>query len=191
MTNDLTDLSSILVRNEMTIGMWFFLYLTYYRRHDAVVAYQKMEREFYGKKLLTADERAQLFERGFVTDKGAEAGKYRYQVEEPFFKLFIPISQSSMELVNMYPAYATSSNGKKMPLLGVKTQQIQMMYEAAIGSNKEKHLFILDQIEYGKNNNFIFMKIDTFINQQMWDDIAALRGISPTGEHKSHTEHDF
>lgn len=187
----MTDVNTMLVKNEITIAMWFFMYLTHYKGHADIVAYQKMTLAEYNSKLLTEQEKERLFKDGWVVDKGEAAGQFRYELQPKFFKIFIGINQATAELISTYPAWVEDSKGIKRPLLGVSTQHIQMYYESAIGSNRELHEFVIDQINYGKANQFTFMKIDTFINQEMWNSIYEMRTGTDSIIIKNKEEYDF
>ena len=84
------------------------------------------------------------------------------------------------ELFEAYPQFATLSNGSVVTLRGVSKhfnslEDAYYRYGKCIKYNNDLHKEIIDLVNWGKDNNIICQSMSSFIINNNWHDLKALR----------------
>lgn len=83
------------------------------------------------------------------------------------------------ELFEAYPQFG-SINGSVIPLRGVSKkfdslEQAYFKYGKSINFNPEKHKYIIELVEWAKDNNILNCSLASFIVNNGWCDLEALK----------------
>lgn len=127
--------------------------------------------------LITLDELKDLQNRKFIKkseDGGWTAGSALVDMMEgkDIYEMF-------NEFFNIYPSFV-NIKGKRAPLKIVDSRKVAILYEAALKSSSH-HEMIMD-LEYGKDNDLITMKIDAYLTSKFYLTLREERNASVNTE---------
>lgn len=124
----------------------------------------------YDRKPLTGAEISRLLELEYIVKQRNGT----FTVGDGFASLFIDKYKAADEFWNAYPSFITI-NKKRVPLKSIDFRIFRDKYFTAINGNVIEHTKILSILEYAKDQDFTFTKIETFISSKQWKEIQKER----------------
>lgn len=115
-----------------------------------------------------------------VPQKGQAFDPYTIPINKNFIKnLYRASYELGKELFEVYPQF-NNINGSVIPLRGIAKKYDSLddayrHYAKSIRYNPEVHNNIIDLVKWAGNNNLINCSLATFIVDQKWNDLKALK----------------
>ena len=112
--------------------------------------------------------------------QGTSFDPYSIPINKNFIKnLYRSSFEMGKELFEAYPQFG-SINGSVIPLRGVSKkfdslEQAYFKYGKSISFNPEKHKYIIELVEWAKDNNILNCSLASFIVNNGWCDLEALK----------------
>jgi hypothetical protein len=118
-------------------------------------------------------------------DMGKTLYEY-YEINPKFFyKFSLKIYPIVDELHDAYPDFIYDASGKKFVAKGCSPQEISIDYLKAINNSPEEHQKVIEDINWGKQNNAIVMGLKKFVAAKYWTSLRELR--NKTESYKTHS----
>lgn len=130
--------------------------------------------------LISLQEKGVILKTYKVPSEGTKFDPFAIPINKNFVKHFYKCSfEIGKELFDNYPQFATI-NGCVVPLRTVakkfdSLEQAYLKYGRAIGFNPEKHEKIIELVKWAKDNNILNCSLASFIVNEGWHDLEALR----------------
>lgn len=115
-----------------------------------------------------------------IPQEGSSFDPYIIPINKNFIKnLYKSSFELGKELFEVYPQFGTINNCI-IPLRGVSKhfnslEDAYFKYGKNINWNPEKHEYIISLVNYGKENNLINMSLASFIINNSWLDLEAMK----------------
>lgn len=166
---DFEDYLNTLIKNKVNNDQFFFCYLLYYNKIDALYRYLTHS----GKKFMY-DDIDELQKRKLIrsiTGKPAENAD-EFELTENGKKMFKAINEFGREFWRQYPHQISLDSGKKIPGKSMDIDEFLELYTKKVGNNAEKHKEILKKLEYAKRKDMINMGIRKWVASEQYDSIS-------------------
>ena len=130
--------------------------------------------------LVSLQEKGIILKSYKVKDEGTPFNPYEVPFNKSFVKtLYRSSFELGKELFETYPQ-TTVINGNVTTLRGVSRhfnslEDCYIRYGKTIGWNPEKHEYIIELVKWGKENNIINQSLSSFVINNAWLDLEALR----------------
>ena len=147
---------------------------------DQVIESKKLLLQFqsvFSKKLITADELADLISRDIIIDYNNDGEVYfdRYELSGKWRnKLRLAVYPMPAELWDKYPISITVQN-KSCSAKNASEVDIAQPYLRAINKDPEEHQKVLKDLEWAVDNNESNLGLKKFVESKYWLHIRAIR----------------
>lgn len=190
---DLVKYSDFLITKDLTPDEFLFLYtlyFTHYIHKETGKSIIKRYTEKFGvdengtKKMMPESLKQSLINKGYL-QRTEGTGSNQYMLSPKFTDNFIDEYTAGEEFYDLYPAMV-KIQGVSIPLKTARRAEIRSLYFIAIKGDAEEHKKVLEDIQYGIDNELINMKIINFVESEFWRELRKMRG----GNKKIITETD-
>lgn len=158
-----------IIKNNLTQPQFLLLHLMYKKRLDLIKEYRVRFPSDNGSmvgKRLTDD----LINRGFIVKN--EKG---YVLGDDFLDIYIDDYNAGNEIYEIYPKFLQDSRGINIPLTTMDKNLFRKIYIDKILYNRQEHLEVIKDIEYGKLKGLLNLGLDKFVNSEFWLSIREQR----------------
>jgi hypothetical protein len=162
-----------ITKHKLTQTQFLLLYLLYLKRLDLLKIYKEAYPTDDGSMLGTYFTN-DLIKRGFLS-LAVKGDKKNITLTDKFPNLFHDLATKADDVIRVYPGYVTTSTGAMLPLTVVDIVQFRKLYRDTVGDDPEEHEEIIKDIEYGRDNNLINFKIDSFISSKFYLKVREMR----------------
>lgn len=150
-----------ITKHNLTQSQFLLLHLMYKKKFELIKRYRECYPTDNGSMLgknLTND----LITRGFLIKVDSS-----YKLGDIFLDIYIDEFTAGNEIWELYPKFIII-NGTNIPLTTMDKNLFRKIYIDKILYNREEHLEVVKDIEYGNKNELINLGIDKFINSEFW-----------------------
>lgn len=157
-----------ITKHKLTQPQFLLLHLLYKNKKDLIKKYKQTfptdDNSMIGIRALN-----DLIDRKFVikTDKG-------YTLGELFLDVYIDEYTAGDEIWELYPKFIIIKE-VNIPLTTMDKNLFRKIYIDKILYNREEHLEVVKDIQYGKEKQLINLGIDKFLNSEFWKTIREQR----------------
>lgn len=163
-----------IIDNKLTQQQFLLLHLVFRKRWDLLRRYKETFPTNDGT-IIGKTQTDRLLERGLLTYKKDSSNNTHLTVSDIFRKAYTNDIYIADEVYDTYPAFSDGSDGVRYPLLAYDRMSFAKIYLDIINYSQQEHEEILKDIEYGKENNLIKIKISNFLSSQFWKTLRGLR----------------
>ena len=170
-----------LLKHNLTIEEYFLLVLLYYRQAIDAKEVNDWMKEYAeklghprddGKRTLASNRTVTaLMSNGWITKPDDKAG---YVLSKKVDELFIEPFFAGEQLYNTYPSYGII-NGVKIPLQVSDRIAVYYKYWRVIRGSTSEHKEILEDIQFGADNDLLSMNIGKFVDSMYWLSLRQMR----------------
>lgn len=161
-----------MLKHDISLSQYFYLFCKLHKHENELQAYSMRFGDLIGGKyypigtILFED----LLDKGLLVKDNAD----NIDISDLFREQFGIKQVMGDEFYDAYPATATIK-GITIPLTSGIRREIYQKYYDAIGGSLDEHREVLKDIAYGKQINFIIVKLENFVNAEMWREIRKIR----------------
>ena len=167
----LEQIEQILAKFEITIDMFYVLYLMHINDKAQLRKYKAIVMK-YRDRTLTDKEIESLLQTGLLT----RLPDGSFKPTDKFVELFVDKYRAANQFWDAYPSYIKSGDGEKMlPLKLIDVQLFYELYNTTLGGVLAEHTKIMEDLRYAVKHKFPFSKIDTYVRSKQWLEVRKIR----------------
>lgn len=160
---------SFIIANDLTQEQYLLLHLLKDRRKDLIQKYKKAYPTEEGS-MISKSAIKDLVNKGFLIKTGN-----KFKLSKKLLDIFVTPEVAVDEVYDLYPAFIESDKGVSIPLNSMDKRIFKEIYIPKIMGNVEEHREVLQDIQYGIDNNLIKVGINKFLTSEQWKSFRKLR----------------
>ncbi len=157
------------VKQKLSLSQFAYLYCEHFGYYNQLDKYSEMFGD-ENKSILGSTLAKDLVERKYLEKKEG-----KIVITTKFRNEFVDEHEAIEELFDKYPSHAISTSGSQMTLKAGNRVTLGKTYYTYISKSVDEHIKVLEDLQFGINNNLLNISIKNFIESKFWLDIRKIR----------------
>lgn len=163
-----------IIDNKLTQQQFLLLHLLFKKRWDLIKRYKEVFPTNDGS-IIGKDMTQDLIDKGFMAHTIDSKGGIHIKLSKEFIASYTNDAYIADDVYSTYPSFYEDEQGIKYPLTNYDRMSFAKIYQSKINYSQKEHEEILKDIEFGKENNLIKIKIGNFLTSEYWKNLRVLR----------------